>query len=201
MLFLPLLMLINVNSYEDCENVEKEYLMKNDHFVYDATTFTNSKWVDANHKDNFTFIAENADDCKSRTLRKYTFGGDYYDNKADYNYKETFLTHCCFLSYDDMEKYEDPNEIEKEKDAISFRSQSDYMSSSYFYGDYRTPKVTKTEDITGKCIALTDNQYDNIKEYKKYLEYRNGKYINLKIDCNTSYLQFFMITLMLLFLL
>jgi len=199
MLLLPLLLLINVNSYEDCMYVEKEYKIKNDEYIHDGP-FADWKWVDDIGKENFTFIAQNADDCKSRTLRNYEYRGMFYDNKVNDKYKETFYTHCCFFSYDEMEKYEDPNEIEKEKDAITFTSTDDYYRRSSLIYE-REEKVTKKEEITGKCIALTDNQYENIKEFILHAKYQTGRYINLKIDCSTSYLQFFMITLMLLFLL
>ena len=199
MLFLSLLLLINVNSYEDCMYVEKEYTIKNDEYIHEGS-FSDWKYVDRIKKDNFTFIAQNVDDCKSRTLRKYQRGDEYYDNKVNEYYEETFYTHCCFFSYDDMEKYEKPNPIEMEKEVIPIDHQSDYYSKQYEIL-YREKKLSKKEEITGKCIALTDNQYENIKEYILDEKYTNGKYINLKIDCSTSYLQFFMITLMLLFLL
>lgn len=193
--FIPLFMLINVNSYEDCKYVSKSYTLKNYDFDYSSATASDWKYSDVTYDTNFTFIAENVDDCKNRALREYKYSGYYFDNKVD-NSEETFLKHCCFLSYDNMEKHEDPNIYEEEMEKVTINSITDLHKLSN-----RKTSVTKKEEITGKCIALTENQYKHIKEYIIEKENDEGYYINLKIDCNTSYLQFFMITLMLLFLL
>ena len=62
-------------------------------------------------------------------------------------------------------------------------------------------ELTKKEGIKGVCIPLTDLEYNNIKEYmlhKFMLE--DGKYTNLKIDCNSYNLKFFILNIFLLFL-
>jgi len=188
MLLLSVLMIISVNSYEDCHYVEKTYTLKRNHY-----DFTKKEWIDDDpytNDVNFTFIAENADSCKSRAIRKYVYKGDYFDSKINDNYVETFYEHCCFFSYDDMEKYE-YNVLEEEQDKI--KDLDEYYN--------RGKKEVKKEEIKGSCKTLSENQYKNIKEYIIYLKNTNGHYKNLKIDCYTSYLQFFMISLLLLFLL
>ena len=106
MLLLSVLMIISVNSYEDCSQVEKTYTLKRNHY-----DFSKEEWINDDpytNDFNFTFVAENADSCKSRAIRKYIDPNseDYYDSKVDDDSKETFFEHCCFFSYDEMEKYE-----------------------------------------------------------------------------------------------
>lgn len=193
--FIPLLMLINVNSYEDCMMVSKLYTIKNANFDSTSIKVSDWKFEDFEKDKNFTFIAESVDDCKNRALRKY-YNGYYYDTKFDDNCEETFLEHCCFISYDNMEQKEKPNIYEEEMEKVTISGYSDFSKLNN-----RKKTVTKQEEIKGACIALTENQYKHIKEYIIEMENEEGKYTNLKIDCNTSYLQFFMITMLLLFLL
>ena len=190
MFLIPLIMLIYVNSYEDCMYVEKSKTIKNNEY-----NFNTNKWDDKTKPRNFTFAAEKVDDCKNRALRKYYNPGDefYYDTKKGKNFQETFYEHCCFYTYDDMEKYE-INELEIEMATIT-----DFSDWEAYYN--REEKVTKKEEIKGACFALTENQYQHIKEFIIEAENHEGKYKNLKIDCNTFYLQFFMISLFLIFLL
>jgi len=179
-LILSLIIVISVYSvYEDCSQVAKDYTLKNG-------DFKDGKWVDTTTTQNFTFIAGSADDCKSRVVRKYKYGGTYYDSARDDDYvktKETFLEHCCYFSYDNMDKYESKNVLTEEYDTTK-----------------RETKVVTEEKITGKCMALTEFQYKNIKDYIELLQLGTEKYINLKIDCSSHNLKFFFLSLFLLIL-
>ncbi len=46
----------------------------------------------------------------------------------------------------------------------------------------------ESEAYTG-CRALTDDQYENIKRYKKYMKQLNG-YGNIKIKCSGEFLTY-----------
>ena len=180
-LILSLIIVISVYSaYEDCVHVEKDYTIKNA-----GPLDTNGKATDYKVAKNFTFIAGSKDDCKSRTVRKYRGDDGYYDSAdSSVNTKETNLEHCCYLTYDNMEKYEDPNKLVYELDSNSRNGR----------------KVTSEEKITGKCIALTEFQYKNIKDYIELTQLQNDDLINLKIDCSSHNLKFFFLSLFLLIL-
>ena len=182
-----LILVLTVYSvYEDCMYVESEYTLKNspydsDHKRYDPKD-GNPVYQDTKFPANFTFVASKADDCKNRKLRPYTDNRYFYDSQKDDERDETFYTHCCYYTYDEMDKYE-YNKVEYEFDK----------------DNYDTKLKTK-EGYKGACIALTDLEYNNIKEYKLHMELNSGRYKNLKIDCNSYYLQFFILNLLLLFL-
>ena len=180
-LILSLIIVISVYSaYEDCVHVEKEYTWKN--YDYDYKT---DKYLDLKDTANYTFIAASKDDCKSRTLRKYSGDYGYYDSADSSSHtKETFHEHCCYLTYDNMENFESTNKLVLDYDKKPGS----------------TPKVTSEEKITGKCIALTEFQYKNIKDYIEHEQLTNNEYINLKIDCSSDNLKFFFISLFLLIL-
>ena len=179
-LILSLIIVISVYSaYEDCEYVEKEYTIKNGGFD------ENGKTTDLKRDDNFTFIAASSDDCKSRTIRKYKGTHGFYDSAdSSANTKETHLEHCCYFTYDNMENFESKNVLAYEYDRNS----------------YNGMKTITEEKITGKCIALTEFQYKNIKDYIELAQLQNDDYINLKIDCNSDNLKFFFLSLFLLIL-
>ena len=186
---ISLVLVINVyTAYEDCSFYESEYTIKNYFMDADGVRYVKDDGYTPDYKDtkfpaNLTFIATKADDCKNRKTRPYIdYNGVYYDSQKDDERKETFHTHCCYLTYDDMDKYE-YNVLESKYDKDT--------------GDI---KVTNKEGIKGHCIALTDLQYNNIKEYITYQQIRNGEYKNYKIDCNSYYLQIFILNLILLFL-
>jgi len=178
-LILSLIIVISVYSaYEDCMQVEKEFTIKNGD--YDTK---NNKYIDYKDTANFTFIAASKDDCKSRTVRKYKGKKGYYDSAdSSANTKETFHEHCCYFTYDNMENYEDKNEL------------------VYEYESSGEKKITTEEKITGKCVALTEFQYKNIKDYIEHEQLTNDEYINLKIDCSSDNLKFFVLSLFLLIL-
>ena len=186
---ISLILVINVyTAYEDCSFYESEYTIKNYFMDADGVRYVKDDGYTPDYKDtkfptNLTFIATKADDCKNRKTRPYIDSrGVYYDSQKDDEREETFHTHCCYVTYDDMDKYE-YNVLESKYDKDT--------------GDI---KVTNKEGIKGRCIALTDLQYNNIKEYITYQQIRNGEYKNYKIDCNSYYLQIFILNLILLFL-
>ena len=171
---LSFLVIITVYSaYDDCENTEYKY-------KYTQWDFLTSKYETTESPDNKTFIATSVDDCKDRSLLKKE---PNYDDNGDSHDEEYYYEHCCFLTYDNMEKYE-YKEIGRTRD-----------DKGNIKRDY--------EKITGKCIALTDVQYKNIKEFilsKQFLQSGGYMYNNLKIDCKSYNIHFFMISLALLFL-
>ena len=179
-LILSLILVISVYSaYEDCESVVKEYTIKNG--GYDGK----GNPTDIKKDDNFTFIAASSDDCKSRTIRKYKGTYGFYDSAdSSANTKETHLEHCCYFTYDNMENFEPKNLLAYEYDSNS----------------YNGKKAITEEKITGKCIALTEFQYKNIKDFIELEQLTNDKYINLKIDCSSDNLKFFFLSLFLLIL-
>lgn len=171
---LSFLVIITVYSaYEDCENIEYKYIANDWDFV-------TSKYVSTESPDNKTFIATSADDCKDRSLLKKE---PRYDLNRDSHDKVYYYEHCCFFTYDNMETYE-------------------YKEIGYTTDDKGKTKYDY-EKIPGKCIALTDVQYKNIKDFILSLQLLNSdgyKYNNLKIDCKSYNIHFFMISLALLFL-
>ena len=179
-LILSLIIVISVYSvYEDCTQVGKEYTYKNGAFDDDY------KRIDFKETKNFTFIAGSADDCKSRTVRKYSGDDGYYDSADSSSHtKETFHEHCCYFTYDNMENFETKNKLVVEYDS----------------NHPHDPKVITEEKITGKCVALTEFQYKNIKDYIEHEQMTNNEYINLKIDCSSHNLKFFVLSLFLLIL-
>ena len=181
-----ILVLTVYSAYEDCMIVESEYTLKNSPYDsdYKPYDYKDNKPVykDTKFSTNFTFAASKADDCKNRKLRLYKDGGVFYDSQKDDERDETFFTHCCYITYDEMDKYE-YNEVE------------------YEYDKDNGNRILKTkEGYKGACVALTDLEYKNIKEYISHMELRSGQYKNLKIDCNSYYLQFFILNLIFLFL-
>ena len=50
-------------------------------------------------------------------------------------------------------------------------------------------------DGVQKCKSLTDDQYENIKRYKKYLK-QNDTYANLKIKCSGEFLTYSLFALL-----
>ena len=165
-------MIITVySSYDDCEETEYKYIRK----IWNGNDYNNQE-----SPRNKTFIAASVDDCKDRTLKKkepfYDQNGDSHD--YEYNYE-----HCCYLTYDNMEKYE-------------------YNQVGYTYDNQGNSKYSY-EAVKGKCISLTDVQYKNIKDFILSIQFQNPgyKYKNLKIDCKSYNIHFFMISLALLFLL
>ena len=186
---ISLILVINVyTAYEDCSFYESEYTIKNYYRDADGNYYYKDDRVTLDYKDtkfptNLTFIATKADDCKNRKTRPYIdYNGVYYDSQKDDERKETFHTHCCYITYDDMDKYE-YNVLEEKYDK-----------------DTRSTSVSNKEGIKGQCVALTDLQYNNIKELLIYKQITDGKYKNVKIDCNSYYLQIFILNLILLFL-
>ena len=116
------------------------------------------------------FEAKSGNDCKDRKILEYD------DNSYDYTGKllddkvKTFYTHCCHITYD---------RIKDDKRGENSKGES--------------------IGIEGYCIRLTDTQYKNIKEYA--LGYAlDIERDNVKIDCNTNYLQFGLSSLILLIL-
>jgi len=184
------LILTVYSAYEDCMYVESEYTIKNYYKNAEGERYTkddgSQDYKDTKLPSNFTFIASKADDCKNRKIRAYTDGSHYYDSQKDDERKETFYTHCCYFTYDNMDQYEF-NILEEKYD----------KNNPYSYRN----EVSKKEGVKGQCTALTDHQYDNIKEYILHMQLKDGKYKNLKIDCNSYNIQFFIINLFLLFLL
>ena len=133
----------------------------------------NNAWVVSNtEQKNLTFIASSADDCKGRNILKTE---KRYDADVDTNHE-----YCCFYTYDNMEKYE--------KDYIGTNSKDGKVESQY-------------DSIKGKCISLTKYQYDNIKDYIFYEQLRDNDIKNLKIDCSSYNIEFFILSLVLVFLL
>ena len=145
---------LSIDYDGDCENENKEYTLKN------GDIDNNSKYIDYKTNKNFTFIASKADDCKGRTLRKYIvlsgyYKGQFYDSaKDEENIKtgETNYKYCCYLKYNNMEKYEAKNVISEEYDKNKYKS-----------------NILKEEKITGRCIALSEYQYDHLEDYIKLL--------------------------------
>ena len=54
--------------------------------------------------------------------------------------------------------------------------------------------------INPTCISLTQIQYDNIKDYIRFNEILWGD-VNMTINCNSSYLKYWMLTLIIYILL
>lgn len=118
---------------------------------------------------NNTFVPSSADDCKNRKVLEYH---TYYDNKGEPIKIKTYKTRCCYYTYEGME--EDTK-----------------------YRDYNLNSDGKEVGYGSSCIELTDSQYDNIQNYVNYIQFgddRNG----VKIDCNSYYLQFGLLSLILL---
>ena len=60
-------------------------------------------------------------------------------------------------------------------------------------------KEEENNESSGKsCIAITTRQYEHIGKYIKYLE-EDYEY-KIKIDCNSSYLKFYLLSLILFFI-
>ena len=185
-----LFLVLNAYSvYEDCRFVESEYTVKNSAIDSDGKPYGykdgDKIYKDTTFTKNFTFAASKADDCKNRKLREYEDSGYFYDSQKDDERDKTFYTHCCYYTYDDMDKYEF-NEVEYEHDKDS-------------YNDYQK-EVKKKEGVKGACVALNDLEYNNIKYFKIHKELSGGMYKNLKIDCYSNNLKFFILNLILLFL-
>ena len=193
-LTIVLILFLNVYTiYEDCMQFESEITIKNYYKNADGDRYTKENgdqdFKDTKFPENLTFVASKVDDCKNRKTRPYYRGDTYYDSQKDNERKETFHTHCCYFTYDEMDKYEF-NEVE-------FKYDKDKHNNYY----QPEPEVSNKEGIKGKCVALTDLQYDDIKHYIRDLQLKSGQYKNLKIDCNSYNLQFFILNLILLFLL
>ena len=104
-LTISLILIISTYSdYEDCTQFQSELTIKN---YLDYTSGT-PKYIDKKKDKNFTYIAENADSCKKRTIRAYEeiSGGDLYDSAKEYERKKTLKTHCCYMTYDNMGDFE-----------------------------------------------------------------------------------------------
>ena len=181
-----LLSVFSCNYDGDCEIESKQYTLKN------GDIDDNGKYIDYKTQKNFTFIASNSDDCKNRILRKYVVisgmdSGKFYNSakdQEDIKTEETNYKHCCYLKYDNMEKYEAKNVISEE----------------YNYKTYKA-KTIKEEKITGKCLALTEYQYNHIEDYMKLWQLLYNSVVNPIIDCSSSYLNLLILDLILLFLL
>ena len=120
-------------------------------------------------KTNNTFVPSSADDCKNRKVLEYE---TYYNDPDEPTKIKTYNSHCCYFTYEGME--EDTK-----------------------YDDYNLNSDGKKVGYAASCIELTDSQYDNIQDYVNYLQFgynRNG----VKIDCNSYYLQFGLLSLILL---
>ena len=170
----------------DCENENKEYTLKN------RDIDNNGKYIDYKTNKNFTFIASKADDCKNRALRKYivisgiNYGLFYNSAKNDKDIKTepTYYKYCCYLKYNKMEKYETKNIISEEYDTKNNKR-----------------NILKEEKITGRCIALTEYQYEHLENYIELLQLTNNLIVKPLVDCKSSYLHLFILNLILLFLL
>ena len=121
------------------------------------------------YKRNNTFVPSSADDCKNRKVLEYH---TYYDNKGEPIKIKTYKTRCCYYTYEGME--EDTK-----------------------YRDYNLNSDGKEVGYGSSCIELTDSQYDNIQDYVNYIQFGDDL-IGVKIDCNSYYLQFGLLSLILL---
>ena len=66
-----------------------------------------------------------------------------------------------------------------------YPTQEDYTHCCYFQSD----------GYTG-CKALTDDEYENIKRYKKYMKETHENYGNLKIKCSGEFLAYSLFALL-----
>lgn len=198
-LIISLILFLSIyTTYEDCMYFESEITIKNYYKDADGKPYTKNNG-DPDYKDtklpaNLTFIASKADDCKNRKTRPYSYGKYYYDSQKDDERTETFQAHCCYITYDGMDKYVfNKLEYKYDKDKATY--------NSYYGYDLDDLEVSNKEGIKGMCIALTDLEYDNIKHYITNLQLDDARMKNLKIDCNSYNLKFFILNLILLFLL
>lgn len=155
-----------------------------DPFVFDPCStevFTYKRDTDTEEqKGTRTFEAKNANDCKDRKNAEYTsdsYEYDYVNGKYKLKTKDVtknFYTHCCYVTFDRIKEY-----------PLSLDS-----------------KYERT-GIEGFCQALTDSQYNNIKDYIKYLSFYTEEgwpLNNVKIDCNSNNIQLGLLSLLLLIL-
>ena len=153
-----------------------------DPFVFDpcSTEVFTYKIDSEEYKSTRTFEAKSANDCKNKKNGEYTYDSydyDYDNNKYKLKTKgttKTFYSHCCYITYDRIK-------------------------------DFQLGRDSKNEEtgIEGYCMGLTDSQYDNIKEYIKYLSFNvDDDYAlnNVKIDCKTNYVQIGLLSLLLFIL-
>lgn len=121
------------------------------------------------------FEAKSANDCKDRQIREYTHDSYDYDGKLkSKDTTKTFYTHCCYVTFDRIKEIETTHDSKNEEVGIE-----------------------------GYCLRLTDYQYNNIKDYIKFtsfFSYDDEAYNNLKIDCNSNYVQLGLLSLLLLIL-
>lgn len=64
--------------------------------------------------------------------------------------------------------------------------------------DYTHCCLYERENLDGKrCMSITTRQYKNIGEYIKISEEQNNYKYKIKIDCNSSYLKFYLFSIIL----
>lgn len=158
-----------------------------DPFVYDTCSqevFTYKLEGDTEDNKSYRlFEAKNANDCKNRPIREYT--SDSYDYSTGKlllkGTTKTFYTHCCHVTFDRI----------KDIKYFSRNEKNEYKS------------------IEGFCLAITDYQYNNIKDFI-YFKSLTGIYDddafekdgwaveNIKIDCKSNYVKFGLLILLFL---
>ena len=117
------------------------------------------------------FEAKSWNDWKDRKILEYDDDSYDYTGKFLDEKVKTFYTHCCHITYD---------RIKDDKRGENSKGES--------------------IGIEGYCIRLTDTQYKNVKEYALRYALEHNRDI-VKIDCNTNYLRFGLLILILLILL
>lgn len=139
------------------------------HLIEDCTRTIFTYTDSINNKQYVTnsVAASSADDCKSREVLQYR-DRYYYPGASDDDKIEKYHSNCCYITYDNIKG--------KVKNYDS--------------------KGKQTVDLEGYCIELHEGEYKNIKEYINYLYYNQG-YLNVKIDCNSYYLKFGFLSLIL----
>lgn len=131
------------------------------------TIFT---WTDAGnskHYETNKVVASSANDCKNREILDYK-DAYYYPGASDDVKFNRHASHCCYMTFDNIK------------------------GNVYNYDS----KGRQTVELEGFCVELHEGEYKNIKEYINYL-YLDKKYLNLKIDCNSYYLKFGFLSLIL----
>ena len=78
----------------------------------------------------------------------------------------------------------------------------DKLSQSQIDDDKKAHCCYSKDDahVNPKCISLTQEQYDNIKDYIKFNKILWGE-VNLSVDCNSSFINLWLIFSILLLIL
>ena len=61
----------------------------------------------------------------------------------------------------------------------ALKTKGDYTHCCYV-------KESSNSTISAKCVQITDDQYENIKNFKKYIKDENGD-DDFKIDCSSNF--------------